>query len=128
MSRPTLGDVAAGLESWDSLVRDNFTALTTGGALPVKEYASFAALPAAGNFDRCIAALTDEKILVISDGAAWQRVPALGSGVKMLTGTGSPETVITAPVGSIWLRTNGGAGTTMYIKESGAGNTGWRAV
>ena len=43
-------------------------------------------------------------------------------------GTGSPESVVTAPVGSIFMRTNGGASTTMYLKESGTGNTGWRAV
>ena len=43
------------------------------------------------------------------------------------TGTGSPEGVVTAPVGSIFTRLNGGALTTLYIKESGAGNTGWVA-
>lgn len=52
----------------------------------------------------------------------------LGSqtGPMIRSGTGSPESVVTAPVGSMFLRTNGGAGTTLYIKESGAGNTGWR--
>ena len=43
------------------------------------------------------------------------------------TGNGSPEGVVTAPVGSIFTRLNGGALTTLYIKESGAGNTGWVA-
>lgn len=43
------------------------------------------------------------------------------------TGTGSPETVVTAPIGSLFLRTNGGASTTLYVKESGTGNTGWIA-
>lgn len=42
-------------------------------------------------------------------------------------GTGSPEGAITAPVGSINLRTDGGAGTVLYVKESGTGNTGWVA-
>jgi hypothetical protein len=42
-------------------------------------------------------------------------------------GSGSPEGVITAPVGSIWLRSDGGVGTTLYKKTSGAGNTGWTA-
>lgn len=45
----------------------------------------------------------------------------------MASGTGAPEGVITANVGSIWLRTNGGASTTLYVKESGTGNTGWIA-
>lgn len=42
-------------------------------------------------------------------------------------GTGSPETVVTAVVGSLFLRTDGGASTTLYVKESGTSNTGWVA-
>lgn len=45
----------------------------------------------------------------------------------LYSGTGSPETVVTAGVGSLYLRTDGGAGTTLYVKESGTGNTGWIA-
>lgn len=40
-------------------------------------------------------------------------------------GAGSPETVVTAPVGSLYSRTDGGATTTLYVKTSGTGNTGW---
>lgn len=47
--------------------------------------------------------------------------------IKWLTGAGSPESSITAPVGSLYTRTNGGANTTLYVKESGTGNTGWVA-
>jgi len=39
--------------------------------------------------------------------------------------SGSPENTVTAPVGSLYLRTDGGLLTTLYVKESGAGNTGW---
>lgn len=46
---------------------------------------------------------------------------------KFQSGTGSPESVVTAPVGSIYTRTDGGAGTTLYVKETGTGNTGWVA-
>ena len=42
-------------------------------------------------------------------------------------GTGSPEGVLTAAIGSLYTRTDGGANTTLYVKESGAGNTGWAA-
>ncbi|HJQ08070.1 MAG TPA: glycosyl hydrolase family 28-related protein [Candidatus Saccharimonadales bacterium] len=49
------------------------------------------------------------------------------SGVKVMSGNGSPEGSVTAPQGSMYLRANGGAGTTLYIKESGAGNAGWVA-
>lgn len=44
-------------------------------------------------------------------------------------GTGSPEGVITAPIGSIYSRTGDGTpGATLYIKESGVSNTGWTAL
>ena len=43
------------------------------------------------------------------------------------SGSGSPESVVTAPVGSLYTRTDGGASTTLYVKESGTGSTGWVA-
>ena len=50
------------------------------------------------------------------------------SGAQTFTsGSGSPEGVLAATVGSIYTRTDGGTGTTLYIKESGGGNTGWVA-
>jgi hypothetical protein len=46
-----------------------------------------------------------------------------------LTGTGSPENVVAAPLGTLYVNTAGGTSTTLYVKENGAdGNTGWRAV
>lgn len=42
-------------------------------------------------------------------------------------GSGSPEGVETAGIGSAFHRTDGGAGTSLYVKESGTGNTGWIA-
>lgn len=50
---------------------------------------------------------------------------AFQSGSKILSGSGSPEGAVTAPVGSLYLRSDGGAGTTLYVKQSGSGNTGW---
>lgn len=44
-------------------------------------------------------------------------------------GSGSPEGVVTANIGCQYVNTDGGAGTTLYLKESGTGtNTGWTAV
>ena len=48
--------------------------------------------------------------------------------VKIAVVTGSPEGVLTAAVGSLARRTDGGANTTLYVKESGSGNTGWSPV
>lgn len=45
--------------------------------------------------------------------------------IKTLTGAGAPA--VAAPVGSLYLRSDGGASTTLYVKESGTGTTGWVA-
>lgn len=43
-------------------------------------------------------------------------------------GTGSPNGVVTGDIGNLYINTSGGAGTTLYVKESGtATNTGWVA-
>lgn len=47
--------------------------------------------------------------------------------VVVLVGAGDPEAAITAPIGSVFYRNDGGAGTVLNIKESGTGNTGWVA-
>lgn len=43
------------------------------------------------------------------------------------SGIGSPQGILTAPVGSLYTRTDGGTSTTLYVKETGTGNTGWVA-
>lgn len=42
-------------------------------------------------------------------------------------GFGSPESVVTAPVSSLYQRVDGGASTALYVKETGTGSTGWQA-
>jgi len=49
------------------------------------------------------------------------------SGPLWTAGAGSPEGAVTAPPGSLYTDTAGGAGATLYVKESGTGNTGWVA-
>lgn len=49
------------------------------------------------------------------------------TGRSRTAGAGSPEGVVFAVVGSEFLRTDGGAGTTYYVKESGGGSSGWIA-
>lgn len=56
-----------------------------------------------------------------------ERVTALEARPALIKGVGTPEAVVVAPVGTAYLRTNGGAVTTLYIKESGTGSTGWVA-
>ncbi len=47
--------------------------------------------------------------------------------ITIAFGSYAPEGVLAAPVGSLYLRTGGGPGTTLYVKEIGTGNTGWAA-
>jgi hypothetical protein len=48
------------------------------------------------------------------------------SNARFYSGTGTPLGVVSAYPGSIFLRTDGGAGTSIYIKESDVGgSTGW---
>jgi hypothetical protein len=50
---------------------------------------------------------------------------SLPGGITWTSGAGSPEGVVTAPVGSLYSRSDGGLLTSLYVKESGSGNTGW---
>lgn len=54
-------------------------------------------------------------------------VVAMFGSCKIFTGAGTPDGVVTASRGSIFMRYDGGAGTCLYVKESGSGNTGWVA-
>jgi hypothetical protein len=77
---------------------------------------------------------TSSRVTIESQGAERVRVNSTGlilggsTGPLIATGSATPEGSKTAPVGSLYLRTGGGAGTTLYVKETGTGNTGWRAV
>jgi hypothetical protein len=62
----------------------------------------------------------DGKIDSVESTLTWN-----GGTTKDFIGTGTPEGVVTAGVGSIFRRTDGSTGTTIYFKETGAGNTGW---
>ena len=51
----------------------------------------------------------------------------LPHGMKVCGGPGTPEAQVAASPGSLYLRTDGDAVTTLYIKTTGTGNTGWTA-
>lgn len=69
--------------------------------------------------------------VVLADGSGLAPLVAsqfvLSGGASFTSGSGSPEGVVTASVGSFYSRTDGGSGTSAYFKESGSGNTGWVA-
>lgn len=57
----------------------------------------------------------------------YENTPGDGDTVRIFKGYGTPESVITAGVGALYLRLDGGATTTLYVKTSGTGATGWTA-
>lgn len=77
-------------------------------------------------------ALTDAARDLGASGLRWrdafvQRIrPGAGTAI-WTSGAGTPEGSVAAPVGSLYTRTDGAAGTVLYIKESGSGSTGWAA-
>lgn len=71
--------------------------------------------------------------LVSSDGLAtvefltWlDQITDAVNAIPPLTGSGTPEGVVAASVGRWYVDTDS-AGTGIYLKESGDGNTGWQA-
>lgn len=55
-------------------------------------------------------------------------LPSDSNNVRIFKGYGTPESAITADISSLYMRLDGSAGTTLYQKQSGTGNTGWVAV
>ena len=50
------------------------------------------------------------------------------NGVTILSGAGSPEGIVSANAPTLYLRTDPGPNTAIYIKVTGAGATGWVAL
>lgn len=77
--------------------------------------------------------VTDSTYTLGASARAWSAVYAdeyytgSSSSPKWSSGSGSPDGVVTAVIGSLYSRIDGGTGTALYFKESGAGNTGWIA-
>ena len=51
-----------------------------------------------------------------------------GTGGSGVTGTGSPEGVVTATAGTLYTDTTTPGAAIVWIKTSGSGNTGWERV
>jgi len=47
--------------------------------------------------------------------------------IRVYKGFGTPESAVSAGIGSLFQRLDGGANTTLYVKETGTGDTGWVA-
>ena len=71
-------------------------------------------------------------ILSLTDAGATNGITQLrfgrGSDIGIFNGTGSPEGVVTAPAGSIYLNRAGGILTSIFVKQTGTGNTNWVGI
>lgn len=86
-----------------------------------------------GSLAYVVKLLGQNQLAVGSDGKIRARTAVeIGDGVtagpKWTTGSGTPEAAVAAPPGSIYTNTAGGVGTTLWVKRTGTGNTGWFAV
>jgi hypothetical protein len=107
------------------------TNLGTGDCLKVEDSVTPDATPfvinAAGRVGIGIAADASAATNLDSGGIKLNNVGATLS-ATISVGSGSPQGVVTANPGSLFLNLTGGANTTLYVKESGtATNTGWVA-
>lgn len=48
-----------------------------------------------------------------------------GAPGQIMIGSGDPSGVISAPIGSVYVNTQGGSATTLWVKESGTDSSGW---
>ena len=72
---------------------------------------------------------TSSETHIVNGVLTFGREYRLGSstGPLVMADKGDPNGVVTAPAGSLYIRTDGGAGTCFYVKETTSGNTGWAA-
>jgi hypothetical protein len=71
--------------------------------------------------------VADEDELYYYSGSAWAVFES--GGAATVSGTGSPEGVVTAAVGIIYVQTDASpASDGLWYKQTGAGNTGWEQV
>lgn len=70
-----------------------------------------------------VAAIVEGNNIAVDTGETEYNIAT--TGVYVDEGDGTPEATVAAPIGKTYRRTDGGAGTSFYVKETGTGNTGW---
>lgn len=71
------------------------------------------------------AGLLPERVRVLLNSILSGRNGVEVGDVRIHSGDGAPA--FAAPVGTLYLRKNGGAGSTLYVKEVGTDASGWTA-
>lgn len=145
ISIPAATDTMVLLTAAQSLTNKKLGSLTTNGlvttsgadgtlsvTVPAANVLTFLATPSSANLAAAVIDETGTGVLVFGTSPTFTTdltTPKViwTTSVFDSSGSGSPEGVVTANIGSTFRRTNGGASTTFYVKESGTGNTGWVA-
>jgi hypothetical protein len=117
-NRISIKSFGEGILNISNTVGNNFNILQLGGTV-----ASFPAIKRVGTELQVVIASTAAAINVAADDADMTFIEDR----YRRKGTGTPEGVVTAPIGAVYHNTTGGAGTSFYVKESGTDNTGWVA-
>lgn len=66
---------------------------------------------------------------LLAQGVAYYTKVRLANTCWVQTGAGTPEGAVVGSICDLFLRTDGGSGSTLYVKEAGAANnTGWQPV
>lgn len=93
MAKKTYLRVTSAIEGWDALLNTNYTQMEDD-PLPIGDFSSFGALPAAASNDEAIAIYDDtsgtDKKLALCNGAAWFRIPLMAAAVADLS---APTTI-----------------------------------
>jgi len=108
-ARSMMTSPADGILRLTNAAQNNFTRLQFGGTT-----SSFPSLKRSST-------TLDARLADDSDFAPTQ-------GLYQRFGSGTPESSVTAPVGSVYSRTDGAPTSSLYVKESGSGNTGWTTL
>ncbi|CAN7361139.1 glycosyl hydrolase family 28-related protein [Paenibacillus sp. LjRoot56] len=120
LSTVTTGLITDGAALYLTIAFNRFNNVTTGisnGASTVTTFGNWV------NGSTAEPAFLNDKIRIDVNGQFTRFL----NGLQLTYGTGSPEGVVTANQGSIYIRKDGSASQALYIKESGTGNTGWVA-
>lgn len=115
---------SGGGRKWSAVTADD----TNGGAMEIDTGSSGSFLTVKGYGIKLVAEDGTTQRLLLGCGKNMIRFGSdttVNNNQGIITGVGTPEGNITAPTGSLYLRSDGGAGTSLYVKESGVGATGW---
>jgi len=133
LSQPNAGVPQGGLR-WAAVGNGIQTTISLSGAISINPTAYLVAIDGVvqdpGDYTINTSATPYSLVLpqAIPNGSECVVVSINSPVAGWFTGSGSPNGVLAAPIGSIYVNQIGGQGNTFWVKEVGIGNTGWVAL